>query len=249
MKILMIGGGNMGGAMLPGLSAHQITVYEKSEARRAQLKEQFPSIAVGFADPVDLSGFDAVLLAIKPQVFPHLSFTGQCGGVVSIMAGVTLSTIKEGPIADHYVRAMPNLGAFKGKSATAFTGDAGFREQARAILETIGKCVWVETEKELDIATALAGSGPAYLALAAEALADGAVNMGLKREDAQNLAQALMEGTAAVLEEFHPAVLKDMVMSPGGTTAAGCEALEENGVRNGFMKAVRAAYERAKSLS
>ena len=106
----------------------------------------------------------------------------------------------------------------------------------------------INSEKEIDIATALAGSGPAYLALIAEALADGAVKQGLKREDAMTTMKGLFSGFGELIQEMHPALLKDAVMSPGGTTAAGYGALEDGNVRAACIDAIEQAYERAKKL-
>jgi len=112
-----------------------------------------------------------------------------------------------------------------------------------------GEVLWLESEKEIDIATALAGSGPAYLALIAEAFTDGAVNQGLKREDAMRVMQGLFGGFGKLIQKTHPALLKDGVMSPGGTTAAGYSALEKGKVRAGCMEAIEKAYQKAVDLA
>jgi pyrroline-5-carboxylate reductase len=147
------------------------------------------------------------------------------------------------------VRSMPNLAASIGESMTTLTGDKEAKKSAISILNSIGKTLWVESEKEIDIATALAGSGPAYLALIAEALADGAVKQGLKREDAMYVMRGLFEGFGTLIQNVHPSLLKDGVMSPGGTTAAGYSALEDGNVRAACMDAIEAAYKKAKELS
>ncbi|MDD2367763.1 MAG: pyrroline-5-carboxylate reductase dimerization domain-containing protein, partial [Sulfuricurvum sp.] len=131
---------------------------------------------------------------------------------------------------------------------TSLVGDNEISTNAIALFNTIGATLWLNSEKELDIATALAGSGPAYLALIAEALCDGAVREGLKRDDAMVLMRGLFEGFGKLIQTVHPAILKDNVMSPGGTTAAGYGALEKGNVRNGCMEAIRAAHERAKGM-
>jgi len=127
---------------------------------------------------------------------------------------------------------------------TTVTGDENYKDMAMQICQALGEVLWVNSEKELDIATAVAGSGPAFLALVAEALSDGAVKEGLKREDANFLVRGLFEGFVPLLKDNHPALLKDAVMSPGGTTAAGYSALEEGKVRDSFIKAITKAYER-----
>ena len=131
---------------------------------------------------------------------------------------------------------------------TTLTGDHRFRKEAEALLGAVGDTLWLESEKEIDIATALAGSGPAYLALVAEALADGAVKQGLKREDAMAAMKGLFAGFGKLIQEVHPALLKDSVMSPGGTTAAGYAALEKGNVRASCMDAIEQAYKKVKEL-
>lgn len=190
-----------------------------------------------------------IILCVKPHNLPEIStrLRGRARALYSVLAGTPLSSL-HCISALSYVRAMPNLAAEIGLSMTALVGDLSLHEEAMILFSSIGKTLWLGSEKELDIATALAGSGPAYLALVAEALADGAVREGLKREDAMTLMRGLFEGFGTLIQTSHPALLKDSVMSPGGTTAAGYGALEHCGVRNGCMEAVRLAYEKAKSF-
>ena len=173
---------------------------------------------------------------------------GEINTLYSVLAGTSLEKIQENINAKYYVRAMPNLAATIGKSMTTLTGEPACKEEAVEIFSAIGYTLWVSSQKELDIATAVAGSGPAYLALIAEALSDGAVKQGLKRDDAMTLVRGLFLGFGEIIQDIHPALLKDAVMSPGGTTAAGYSAMEENGVRNGCIKAIEAAYKRALEL-
>ena len=144
---------------------------------------------------------------------------------------------------------MPNMAASVQKSATSLCGDEALKDVSVEILSSIGSCFWLESEDQLDIASALAGSAPAWIALVAEALSDGAVNLGFKREMSYKLVAAMIEGSGEVLKFEHPALLKDKVTSPKGTTIAGISQLEEGGVRNSFIKAMEASYLRAKKLS
>jgi pyrroline-5-carboxylate reductase len=143
---------------------------------------------------------------------------------------------------------MPNLAATQNRSMSTLTGSLVCKDEAISIFGAIGKTLWLSSEKELDIATALAGSGPAYLSLIAEALSDGAVKQGLKRDDAMTLMRGLFDGFAALIQSEHPALLKDAVMSPGGTTAAGYSALERANVRSGCINAIEEAYLKTKVL-
>ena len=246
MKLLLIGAGNMGGAMLQGLHTGYITVVESCENRAKLLQERYPQIKIIQKIP-SLDGF-VVIFAIKPQSFISLQTTGKAEAVVSIMAGITLEMLKKSVMSKQYIRAMPNMAALVCKSATSLCGDESFTDEAIEILQSIGKCFWLESEKELDIAMGLAGCAPAWIALVAEALSDGAVNLGLKREKTYPLIAALLEGMGEVLQQEHPALIKDKVMSPAGTTAAGYAKLEEGKVRDSFIKAMEASYEKAKDL-
>jgi pyrroline-5-carboxylate reductase len=247
MKLLLIGAGNMGGAMLQGLHVNDITVVEAYPPRVVELQTLYPTIKVVSEIP-SLEGF-LVILAIKPQSFSTLQTKGIAEGVISIMAGVSLEKLKSGIMAKHYIRSMPNMAALVRKSATSLCGDVALKDEAMEVLSSIGRCFWLESEKELDIATGLAGSAPAWIALVAEALSDGAVNLGMKREITYQYIATLFEGVGEVLKSEHPALLKDKVMSPAGTTAAGYAKLEEGKVRDSFIKAMEASYERAKGFS
>ena len=247
MELLLIGAGNMGSAMLKGFSKFNVTVVEKSGTRAKELKEQFDGVEVLNEIP-NLSG-KIVVLAVKPQTLPLLEVSGEAEAVVSILAGTPIAKLKEKIDAKYYIRAMPNIAALNLKSVTSVVGDVEFKEQALEILSTIGKAIWLNSEKELDIATGLGGSAPAWLAIVAEALADGAVNLGLPRDKSYEYLGALFEGVGSVLEYTHPATFKDIVTSPGGTTAAGLYTLEEKAVRSAFIKAMESCYSRAKDLS
>ena len=246
MELLLIGAGNMGSAMLKGFSEFNVTVVEKSETRAKELKEQFKGVEV-LSEIPNISG-KVVVLAVKPQTLPLLEVSGEAEALVSILAGTPIAKLKEKIDAKYYIRAMPNIAALNLKSVTSVVGDVEFKEQALEILSTIGKAIWLNSEKELDIATGLGGSAPAWLAIVAEALADGAVNLGLPRDKAQEYLGALFEGVGTVLEDTHPATFKDIVTSPGGTTAAGLYTLEEKAVRSAFIKAMESCYSRAKDL-
>ncbi len=247
MKLLLIGAGNMGGAMLQGLQVHNITVVEAYKPRADELQNLFPDVTVVNSIP-KIDGF-IVILAIKPQSLDALHVEGRADGVISILAGVKLDKLRKSVPAKAYVRAMPNMAALVRKSATSLCGDEILKDEAIEILSTIGKCFWLNSEDELDIATGLAGSAPAWIALVAESLSDGAVNLGLKRDITYKYIAQLFEGVGEVLQDEHPAILKDKVTSPNGTTIAGLTKLEEGGVRDSFIKAMEASYLRAKKLS
>jgi pyrroline-5-carboxylate reductase len=246
MKLTIIGAGKMGEAIIAGLHKdYEITVFEKDEKRVYEIKNRYNVQAFVSKESIDIDDKN-ILLCIKPDTLKQLSknLKGTAASLMSILAGTPLKELKENIKAKHFVRVMPNLGATFQKSMTTLTGDENFKDTALKICKGFGEVLWLESEKELDIATAVAGSGPAYLALVAEALSDGAVKEGLKREYAQKLTYGLFEGFAPLLKNKHPAIIKDEVMSPAGTTAQGYSALEEGGVRDSFIKAVERAYKR-----
>lgn len=251
MKLTFIGNGNMAKALIEGLvNSYEIEVLGRNERSLNVLKETLPQITTKVMHSVeDISGRN-IILCVKPYSLPDLApkLTGEADALYSVLAGTSIESLKAQIKAKKYIRTMPNLGASHLKSMTTITGDETLKEHALSIFNKIGRSLWLGSENELDIATGVAGSGPAYLALVAEALADGAVNQGLKRADAQILVQGLFEGFAPLLAHENPALIKDGVMSPGGTTAAGYAALERGNVRNAMMEAIEKAYEKAKEL-
>lgn len=203
---------------------------------------------------------DVLLLCTKPHdVRKALGdavkmAAGQPRLVISIAAGVTLSALEEAAAENfRVIRAMPNTPALVGKGAAGFClgsrATAEDSKTAQMLLGSVGIAIEVP-ERLMDAVTGLSGSGPAYIYVIIDALADGGVRVGLPRADAVKLAAQTVFGAAAMVLETgeHPAVLKDMVTSPGGTTIAGLAALERNGLRNALIEAVGAATERATEL-
>lgn len=262
-KIAFLGGGVMAHAILrsllnQGLAAPvQVTVSDPLEALRESAEALGVRAVASNSEAVRGAGL--VLLAVKPGVVPAVlrEIAGELTPeqlVVSIAAGVTSPQIEELlPAGQPVVRVMPNTPVQVGAGAAALCrGAHATREHAdlvRQVFESGGRCVEV-TEAQLDAVTGLSGSGPAYVCLVIEALADGGVRMGLPRDVALTLAaQTVLGGAQLVLETgLHPAVLKDRVATPGGTTIAGLAALEEAGVRSGLIKAVEAATRRSAEL-
>jgi pyrroline-5-carboxylate reductase len=191
-----------------------------------------------------------IIFCVKPANVEEVAtkLAGKAKVIYSVLAGTSVAKLKQNLNTNAVVRVMPNLAASVGKSMTTLTGDTEFKDEAQKLLGTIGTTLWLGSEKELDIATALAGSGPAYLTLIAEALTDGAVKQGMKRDDAMATMRGLFNGFGELIQNTHPALLKDGVMSPGGTTAAGYAALEDGNVRASCIDAIEKAYKRATEL-
>ena len=191
-----------------------------------------------------------LILCVKPANIQEvgLRLKGVASELYSVLAGTTISSLKDNIKSKFTVRVMPNLAASIEESMTTLTGDIELKKESLELFKSIGQTLWLSSEKELDIATAVAGSGPAYLALIHEALCDGAVKQGMKRSDAMAVTNGLFEGFGKLIPTIHPALLKDGVMSPGGTTAAGYAALEEGNVRASCIDAIEEAYKRAKEL-
>lgn len=200
-----------------------------------------------------------LILAVKPQMMAPLlaEISGHIREdhvIISIAAGLTLKKLADGLLANHrLIRVMPNTPCLLGESAAAFAAGPGARPEDTTLVErlfnAVGKAFAVP-ESQLDAVTGLSGSGPAFVYVMIEALADGGVRMGLPREIALTLAAQTVLGSAKMVLETkqHPGALKDAVASPGGTTIAGLHALERGGVRAALMDAVEAATKRATEL-
>lgn len=264
MRLGFIGGGTMAEAMVAGLlkrkavEAGDVTVSDVVKARRDHLRKVY-GVGVVADNRKAAAGADLVVLAVKPQQLREVaeSLRGSLGpdqAVLSIVAGVATQTIASGLGHDSVVRAMPNMPGQLGVGITAWTAtpsvDEKQRGAVRTVLSALGVEVYVADEKLLDVATALSGSGPAYVFLFIEALIDAAVYLGMPRELAQQLAVQTVSGSGTMVSETgeHPAVLRDRVTSPGGTTAEGLLALEEGGFRATVMSAVLAAHGKAIEL-
>jgi pyrroline-5-carboxylate reductase len=249
--ITFIGNGNMGLSIAKGLKG---TYNIEVVGRNMKKLEAFEKALDLKIDKYLLDDFDmtdkTILFCVKPANVEEVAakLKGKARVVFSVLAGTSVEKLKQNLNTHAVVRTMPNLAASVGRSMTTLTGDINYKEEAKILLGAIGDTLWLDSEKEIDIATALAGSGPAYLALIAEALADGAVKQGLKREHAMTAMRGLFSGFGELIQEVHPSLLKDGVMSPGGTTAAGYAALEDGNVRAGCMNAIEEAYKRAKEL-
>jgi len=250
--ITFIGNGNMALSIAQGLKDEfAIEVVGRSMAKL----ERFESALGCKVKKSLLAGCDihgkSLIFCVKPYnvVEVGAQLVGEAKVVYSVLAGTTIETLRTHIKTQAVVRAMPNLAASVQRSMTTLTGDEAYENEAMTLFKAIGAVRWLSSEKEIDIATALAGSGPAYLALVAESLADGAVKQGLKRDDAMAIMRGLFDGFGTLIQDQHPALLKDGVMSPGGTTAAGYGALEEGNVRAACIKAIEKAYKRATELS
>jgi len=264
MKIAFIGGGNMGEAMLAavldkGLSKPEaIIVSDIAEARLKYLEQKY-SVAITGSNRQAVETGDVVVLAIKPQNLAEV--ISELGGqlkptqlVLSIIAGAKISTLSKGLKHGCIVRAMPNTPAQIREGVSVWTATPAVTEQqkelARAILGAMGKEVYVDDERYIDMATAISGSGPAYFFLMVESLVDAAVEIGLPRDMARELVLQTMLGSGHLVQKSgkEPAELRRMVTSPGGTTAEALLQLEKGKFTELVKQAVKAAYNKAKRL-
>ncbi len=266
LRIGFIGGGNMAGSIIGGLVAtghhpEQLLVSEPDLARGDALTAQHGVLACNDNDAV-AAQCDALILAVKPQVMPQVltEIRDPVGVrkpvVISIAAGIPLSTLSAG-LGGHsaLVRAMPNTPALlragiSGLCAAAGLGDEQ-RRVAAAILGAVGEVIWFEDESALDLVTAISGSGPAYFFLLMEALQAAGTAQGLSESDCRALVQHTALGAArlACASPDSPATLRARVTSPGGTTAAALEVLEQGRLRELVNEAVAAAARRAAELA
>ena len=251
MKLTLIGNGFMAQALARGLVENfEIEIIGRDESKLKKVKEELPQIEIKvLSDSENIDGKN-IIFCVKPYALQSVAarLKGQANILFSILAGSTLDNLKKQIKSKYYIRTMPNVAASISKSTTTITGDREAKKIAMDLFSHVGKSVWVNTEAQLDIATAVAGSGPAFLCLIAESLSDGAVKAGLERSISNELVQGLFEGFAQLLDNRHPALIKDSVMSPGGTTAAGMAKLEECAVRDAMIKAIEAAHNKAMDI-
>jgi pyrroline-5-carboxylate reductase len=263
VRVAILGGGKMGGALLAGLldagyEPADLVVAEPEAARRHELEVAHPGVRIVPSPAWAVADVDVVVVAVKPGDVPAaLESAGTALGaatlVVSIAAGVTIAELEACAPGRPVVRAMPNTPAVVRAGASALA--AGSRatdahlETAEALLSAVGSVERVP-ESLLDAVTGLSGSGPAYVFLVVEALVEAGVLNGLPRPVATRLVAQTLLGSARLLTESGdtPEALRAAVTSPGGTTAAGLAALEAAGVRAAFLDAVTAATERSREL-
>jgi pyrroline-5-carboxylate reductase len=238
MKLTIIGAGAMAMAMAKGLENR----YELEFVVRDTSKVDNSYNAFHIND-FNINNKN-IILAIKPYALESVAqqLKGVANTIYSLLAGTSIENIKNNIDSKYYIRTMPNISAKFGASTTVITGDIEKKDKAIEIFSSIGDTFWVDTQKEIDIATAVAGSGPAFLALIGEAMMDGLVREGMKRADAIDITNSLFRGFSPLLSSNHPAIIKDMVMSPAGTTSAGYAILENRATRSAFMEAIREAF-------
>ena len=245
--IHIIGYGEMAKAIANGLKGEkEFAVVGRDTQKLKKFSKEFE------CEYFELDGFDIsnknILLAIKPYALQEVSMRikGEANLLISILAGKAIFELQKYIKAKSYVRAMPNVAAKYKKSTTALTGDLEAKDYSLKLFSYIGKAIWLESDDEIDMATAIIGSGPAFLAIIAEAFSDGGVNIGLKRDKAVELTKGLFESFSSLDDNFSK--IKDVVMSPNGTTAEGLYVLEEEAVRGKIIKTVKKTYEKSKKI-
>lgn len=263
-KVGFVGAGNMGEALIKGVLAANLVPPEAihvTDVRLDRLRELDRQYGIQVApdNTALVQHADIVVLAVKPQIMNGVlkeiaaAVTRQ-KLLISIAAGVSTAAMRAALGKDaRLIRVMPNTPALVLEGVTAIAKAEGLEpgdlDTAGELFSAVGRVVTLG-EDALDAVTGLSGSGPAYVALVVESLADGGVKMGLDRLTAMTLATQTVLGTARLLLEtgMHPGALKDMVSSPGGTSIAGIAALEEGGVRTTFITAVERATLRSREL-
>lgn len=248
MKIYILGGGNMGTAMAYGLknSGFDVIIVGRDKAKLADLKEAGFSVEL-YGDVFDIKDKN-IILAVKPYALQSVSnlLKGDAKVCISVLARTDLKLLKTHIKAQNYAVCLPNIAAKFNSSITPFMseGDTFLISQ---ILNGFGSSVKLETKNELDAASVLAGCAPAYLAIVAEALSNAGVLEGLKKDDANILVNGLFNGFSKLLASLHPALIKEAVCSPGGTTIEGVAQLEKYAIRSAFIEAVKASTKKQRS--
>jgi len=263
-RIAFIGGGTMAEAMVRGIlerklvTPARVTVSGPRRERRAELTKTYRVRAL--ASNVEAArNADVVVMSVKPQMLPRVmaELRGKLAAeqlVLSIVAGASSDALRAGLDHASIVRAMPNTPAQVAMGVTVWWAtpsvSAAERDRARALLAALGEELEVEQEEQVDMATALSGTGPSYIFLLMEALVDAGVHLGFSRRVAEELVLRTVEGSALFARRSgrHLAELRNMVTSPGGTSAAALYQLEKGGLRTVLSKAVYAAYQRTREL-
>jgi pyrroline-5-carboxylate reductase len=264
IRLTVIGGGQMGRALVGGMlarkvvSARGVLVVEPDSTSRSWWQQNHEDVTVIESPGPAVADSDIVLLAVKPQVVQGVlaSLPKECREklIVSIAAGVSLTKLSTWCGHGRVIRVMPNTPSLVGEGASAYCGgDDVSAEDYRSIdsmLSSVGVAYQVN-ESQIDAVTGLSGSGPAYVCMIIEALADGGVMEGLSRPLAMQLATQTVLGTARMIQQTgkHPGELKDAVASPGGTTIAAIASLEQNGLRGALIEAVRQSTRRSRELA
>jgi pyrroline-5-carboxylate reductase len=264
LRLGIIGAGAMGEAVLAAVlkaglvQAGEVDMAERYPQRATEVAARYGVRVTSDTEAVAKSS-DYLVLAVKPQDFESAAaaIRGNLRApatVISIMAGVPIERLAGGLSHQALVRSMPNTPAQVGQGMTLWTCTSAVSEEAREqvalIFQALGRQAFVSEERYLDMATALSGSGPAYVFLFIEALIDAGVHIGLGRDLATDVAIQTVAGSALYAQEMgrHPVELRNLVTSPAGTTAEGLRALEAAGFRSAITEAVLAAYNRSRAL-
>jgi pyrroline-5-carboxylate reductase len=262
--VSFIGSGAMGEAMMKGLLEKKVLEPQQIVAADPHVQRGEELVArYGLSFTTDnaeaAARADILVLSIKPQVLAEVAPVIRKGAhkaelVLSILAGIKIETIANGLANASVVRAMPNTPAQIGQGITVWTATKEVlppqREQAQTLLAALGEELYMENELYLDMATALSGTGPAYVFLFMEALIDAGVHMGFSRRDAERLVIQTMRGSVEYADASgkHPAELRNQVTSPGGTSAEAIYHLEKGGLRTVIARSVWAAFQRSVAL-
>jgi len=261
-RIGFLGAGQMATALAKGfvgarfVTADDVVAFDPVAAATQSFQTAVPGAKIAANNADVVAQTDLIFVAVKPphvpEVMSQVRGTAKDKLFVSIAAGVTLAKLSAGLGTQRVIRVMPNTPCLVGKGASALARGAGASpddaQRVMKLLGSVGFAVELE-EKLLDAVTGLSGSGPAFVYVMIEALSDGGVRMGLPRAVAMQLAAQTVLGSAQmVLGGEHPATLKDRVASPGGTTIAGLQVLEDRGLRGALIAAVEAATQRSKEL-
>ncbi len=263
-QVGFVGSGNMGEALIHGLlhghlcRPDQIICSDTRPEKLKVIREKYGVKGTSHNGEV-VKQSDIIILAVKPQILKPVvneiaKYLDLSKLIISIAAGVSLDTIESCSKKElKLIRVMPNICVSVREGVSAISGGKHALKEdlmmAKAIFDSVGKSLFIE-ENLLDAVTGLSGSGPAYIFLIIDALADAGVQVGLSRDDALILASQTVLGAAKMLIETgeHPGKLKDMVTSPGGTAIAGLHTLEEGGLRTTLINAVEVATNRSKAL-
>ncbi len=259
-----LGGGQMATAIVRGALTstiareHEIAIFDTNPKQRDRLRSLFPKVALLEQDHLLFEQTHRILLAVKPQILASTAsrwreFVTPNHLLVSIAAGISMTKLTRWFGTDRIIRVMPNTPCQSLQGASGIAIGSAVQDEDRSwcdqVFQSVGKIVHV-TDEQLHAVTGVSGSGPAYVLMMIEAMSDGGVMAGLSRQSSLDLAVQTVLGTATMVQQtgLHPAVLREQVTSPGGTTIAAIASLERSAMRAAMIDAIAAAVKRSKEL-
>jgi pyrroline-5-carboxylate reductase len=250
-SITIIGSGKIAKSLIFGLADYfDVTVVARNKETLTTILSTCSNIKTLHLNEYDITQKN-IILCVKNHALDDVSLhlKGKANVLMSVLAGTNIDNLKSKIDSISYIRTMPNIGAEFGSSFTLLTGDDNHKQLSIDIFDKIGNYMWLDNEDELDIGTAISGSGPAYLAMVAESIIEGGISQGLCKKKSMEITLGLFSSYLEIYKRYDPQEIIKKVSSPNGTTVSGCKVLLTSNIKDIFIKTVENATKRAKELS